>query len=87
MDRLDKSLDNVLRVRASVGSRINEVQSLGNMGSQADVQYQTTISRLVDLDYASASSQLAQKQTALQASQQAFVQTTGLSLFKYIGGA
>ena len=84
MDRLDKSLDNVLRVRASVGSRINEVQSLDSMGSQADIQYQSTISRLIDLDYAQASSTLAQKQTALQASQQAFVQTTGLSLFKYL---
>ncbi len=84
MSRIDKTLDNVLSVRASVGSRINETQALEAMGSQADVQYRGTISRLMDLDYAQASSDLAQRQVALQASQQAFVQTTGLSVFKYL---
>ncbi|MCL2658347.1 MAG: flagellar hook-associated protein FlgL [Betaproteobacteria bacterium] len=84
MGNLDSALENVLRVRASVGSRINEVQSLDSFGSQLDVQYADTISRLTDLDYAQASSDLVQKQLALQASQKAFVQTTGLSLFNYL---
>ncbi len=84
MDRLDKTLNNVLSVRASVGSRINEAQSLDAAGDQANVQYKATLSRLLDVDYAQASSDLAQRMTALQASQQAFIKTTNLSLFNYI---
>lgn len=84
--KLDKALDNVLRVTSSVGSRVNEVQAADTVGSQADVQYAGTLSRLTDLDYAKATSDLSQKTTALQAAQQAFVKTTGLSLFNYLGG-
>jgi len=85
LGKLDKALDNVLRVTASVGSRVNEVQAAEAVGSQADLQYASTISRLTDLDYAQASSDVSQKTSALQAAQQAFVKTTGLSLFNYIG--
>ncbi|MCX9157949.1 flagellar hook-associated protein FlgL [Niveibacterium sp. 24ML] len=85
LGKLDKAQDNVLRVISSIGSRVNEVQAAESVGSQADVQYAGTISRLVDLDYAKASSDLAQKTTALEAAQQAFVKTTGLSLFNYLG--
>ncbi|QSI78755.1 MULTISPECIES: flagellar hook-associated protein FlgL [Niveibacterium] len=85
LGKLDKALDNVLRVTASVGSRVNEVQAAESVGSQADLQYASTISRLTDLDYAQASSDVSQKTVALQAAQQAFVKTTGLSLFNYIG--
>ncbi|WP_341675315.1 flagellar hook-associated protein FlgL [Niveibacterium sp. SC-1] len=84
LDRLDKTLDNVLQVRASVGSRMNEIDAVENVGSQADVQYAATLSRLGDLDYAEAVSSLAQRTVALQAAQQAFVKTTGLSLFNYL---
>lgn len=85
LGKLDKALDNVLRVTASVGSRVNEVQAAESVGSQADLQYASTISRLTDLDYAQASSDVSQKTSALQAAQQAFIKTTGLSLFNYIG--
>ncbi|GAA5183901.1 flagellar hook-associated protein FlgL [Niveibacterium umoris] len=83
--KLDKALDNVLRVTASIGSRVNEVQAADAVSSQADVQYAATVSRLTDLDYAKASSDVSQKTTALQAAQQAFIKTTGLSLFNYLG--
>ena len=41
-------------------------------------------SRLIDLDYAQASSNLLQKSTALEAAQKAFLKTPGLSLFNYL---
>jgi flagellar hook-associated protein 3 FlgL len=84
LTRLDASQENVLRVTASVGSRLNENEALESIGSQANVQYQATYSRLIDLDYAQASSDLMQKSTALEAAQKAFLKTTGLSLFNYI---
>lgn len=84
MTRLDVSQENVLRVTASIGSRLNETEALESVGSQADIQYSATYSRLIDLDYAQASSNLLQKSTALEAAQKAFLKTTGLSLFNYL---
>ena len=84
LTRLDSSQENVLRVTSSVGSRLNENESLENIGSQANVQYQATYSRLMDLDYAQASSDLMQKNMALEAAQKAFLKTTSLSLFNFI---
>jgi flagellar hook-associated protein 3 FlgL len=84
MSNLDNSLDNVLRVRAAIGSRLNEVDSAKS--SQADLvgQYQTTLSGLRDLDYAKAISDLTLQQTTLEAAQKSFVRVQGLSLFNFI---
>ncbi|HJW55013.1 MAG TPA: flagellin, partial [Burkholderiaceae bacterium] len=81
---LDHALDNVLTVRASIGSRLNEIDSLDNLGSDLDLQYSQTLSGLQDLDYAKAITQLTQQQTTLTAAQQSFVKISGLSLFNYI---
>jgi flagellar hook-associated protein 3 FlgL len=48
------------------------------------VQLSTTLSNIRDLDYASALTQLSQQQLGLQAAQQAFAQTQGLTLFRYL---
>lgn len=81
---LDQSLNNVLTVRASVGSRLQELTSLDTAGSNRDLQYSQTLSGLQDLDYAKAISQLSQQQQTLQAAQQSFVKISGLSLFNYL---
>lgn len=82
---LDKSLDNILRVRASLGSRMNEVDALKNVGSDLSVQYAQTLSNLQDVDYAQAVTDLTLKQTYLQAAQQSFLRVSQLSLFNYLG--
>jgi flagellar hook-associated protein 3 FlgL len=82
--KLDGSLDNVLRVRAQIGSQMLEVDQLGLIGSDLDLQYATTLSNLQDLDYNEAISRLTQQQTFLQAAQQSFLRITGLSLFNYL---
>jgi len=74
----------VLTVRASVGSRLRELDSLNSAGSSRDIQYSQTLSQLQDVDYAKAISQLTQQQTTLQAAQQSFVKIAGLSLFNYL---
>lgn len=81
---LDTSLDNVLTTRAQIGSQLVEVEQLGFIGSDLDLQYASTLSDLQDLDYNEAISRLTQQQTYLQAAQQSFLKTTGLSLFNYL---
>lgn len=81
---VDKALDSVLTVRASVGSRLQELDALDNAGSDRNLQYSQTLSNLQDLDYAKALTQLSQQQTTLQAAQQSFAKTAGLSLFNYL---
>lgn len=84
LTNLDQAEQNVLRVRAMVGSRLNEVDSLQSINEDVQLQYQQAISSLQDLDYAKTISDLTRKQTDLQAAQQSFVQTSRLSLFNYL---
>ena len=84
LNELDNANDNVLKQEAAVGSRQNELDALGNVSSDLDLQYSQTLSRLQDVDYVQAISDLTQQQTYLQASQQSFLKITGLSLFNYL---
>ncbi len=81
---LDKTLDNVLSVRASVGARLNEIDALDDTGSARDIQYQENLADLVGLDPLEAYSRLMQQQITLQAAQKAYVSVSGLSLFQYM---
>lgn len=81
---LDQNLDRVLTVRAQIGSQLVEVEQLGFIGSDLDLQYATTLSGLQDLDYNEAVSRLKQQEVYLQAAQQSFLKITGLSLFNYL---
>ncbi|OHC69101.1 MAG: hypothetical protein A2045_05490 [Rhodocyclales bacterium GWA2_65_20] len=76
--------DNFLRVRASIGSRLAEVDDLDNVGQNLDLQYSETLSRLQDLDYADAITRLNRQQMELQAAQQSFAKISQLSLFNYL---
>lgn len=81
---IDKALDNVLTVRASVGSRLKELDALDSAGQDRDLQYSQVLSQLQDLDYAQAISQLSQQQVTLEAAQKSFLKTSGLSLFNFL---
>jgi flagellar hook-associated protein 3 FlgL len=83
-DGMKASLDNVLNVRASVGSRLNELDSLDLAGQDRDLQYKSAISDIQDLDYVSAISDFTKTQTIMEAAQKTFSATTQLSLFKYL---
>ncbi len=76
--------DNVLTVRSSVGSRLQELDALGVTGDSRTLSDKSFLSNLQDLDYASAIAEFSQLQTALQASQQTFVKIQQLSLFNYL---
>lgn len=81
---MDVALENVSTIRASVGSRMVELDALGEMAAVQDQQYAETLSRLQDLDYNEAISRFTQQQTILEAAQQSYVRVTGLSLFNLL---
>ena len=81
---MKNALDNVLTVQASVGARLKEVDYLDSSGEDLNLQYQTTLSGLQDLDMVKAISLFTQQQQTLQAAQVSFKTMSGLSLFNYI---
>lgn len=81
MQNLSQGLDNVLGIRASVGVKLQEIDALNSIGEDNALQYDKTLSRLEDLDYAKALSDFARQQGLLEAAQQSFIRISGLSLF------
>lgn len=81
---LDQGLSNVLDVRASLGARLRELDSLADGNAGRSIGYSQTLSRLLELDYNQALTDFAQQQVALQAAQKSFVDVSRLSLFSYL---
>ena len=81
---LDSALDNILTIRASVGSRLKELEKLDSAGQDLALQHFSTLSQLQDLDYVKAISDLTMQKTTLEAAQQSYVKIINLSLFDYI---
>ena len=84
-ENLGAALDNVLGVRASVGARMKELDTLDGAGEDLNIQYAATLSNLQDLDMVATISQFTQQQFALEAAQKSFKSMSSLSLFNYIG--
>ncbi|WP_411885844.1 flagellar hook-associated protein FlgL [Polaromonas sp. YR568] len=82
--KITNAHDNVITVRASVGTRLQELDALGDTGDSRTLYDKSYLSDLQDLDYASAISEFYQRETALKASQQTFVQIQQISLFNYL---
>ncbi|MDN0074263.1 flagellar hook-associated protein FlgL [Crenobacter sp. SG2303] len=77
----DDDQQRVLTADASIGARQNQNDAMSANGSDLDLQYQTALSKLQDLDMAKASSDLLMAQSSLQYSQLVFQKVQGLSLF------
>ncbi len=84
MREFDHSLDNVLMVRASVGSRLNELDVVDKVASNRQLNYAQTRSDLVDLDYTVAISEYSLRAVGLQAAQKTFVSMKEMSLFNLL---
>ena len=74
----------MLRVQASIGSRMSEIEALSSVSADQDLQYTKRISELQDIDYAEAISRFMTQQMQLQAAQQSFSKVSGMSLFNYL---
>lgn len=81
---IDNTQTRMLSVEARIGANRNEADALVEVGSEFSLQYKTILSRLQDVDVASAASELFLAKLALDASQNSFAKVQGLSLFNYI---
>ena len=78
---LQNSLDRVLAVTSSVGTRLRETDAIASAHEDLDLNYEARLSQLRDLDFARALSDLNFQQIHLEAAQKSFVRVAGLSLF------
>jgi flagellar hook-associated protein 3 FlgL len=76
--------DNVLAVRAKVGANMKELSYLDSSGLDLNIQYETEIARLIEIDPYEAISRFTQQQSSLDAAQKSFKAASSLSLFNYI---
>lgn len=81
---IDQALENVYKVRSSVGAGLNELNSLTESTEDMQLQYKTSLSALQDLDYTEAISEISKKQVQLEAAQLTFKQISQLSLFSIL---
>jgi flagellar hook-associated protein 3 FlgL len=81
---VDRALDQILTARAGVGIRLQELDAVQQTTEDMNLHYSEDLSRIQDLDYAQALSDLAQRQFSLEAAQKSFVAVTSLKLFDYL---
>ncbi|RPH20885.1 flagellar hook-filament junction protein FlgL [Buttiauxella warmboldiae] len=79
---LKNSLNNVLTVRAELGTQLSELDKLDELGRDRGLGQAQQMSDLVDVDWNSAISSYVMQQAALQASYKAFSDMQGMSLFQ-----
>lgn len=84
LEELDASLTRLTDVRSTVGHRLRAVEDAAAQIEAFDVQSESTLSSLRDLDYAEATTRLNLQLTALQAAQQSYSRIQGLSLFEFL---
>jgi flagellar hook-associated protein 3 FlgL len=78
---LDQALDHILTARAATGSRMTEIASMQDTTQELSLRYEEDHSRLVDLDFAQAISDVTRKQVSLEAAQKSYLAVTKLNLF------
>jgi flagellar hook-associated protein 3 FlgL len=84
LQQIDTALNNLDNVSASVGGRLNAVTTAGTDAQTQQTNIQGTVSKLQDVDYASAVTQLSTQELALQAAQESYASIAKLSLFNYL---
>jgi flagellar hook-associated protein 3 FlgL len=83
-EQLTGALNTLDQVQASVGARINAVSTAQSSAQTQQTDYQASISKLSDTNYAAATTQLSTEELALQAAQASYASMESLSLFKYV---
>ena len=84
LENLDNAMDNITRARSRVGARLNMLDTAKELNEGMNVELQDLRSRIRDLDYAEALTEVQMKTFILQSAQNTFVRMTGLSLFNFI---
>jgi len=81
---LDNVLASVNQTVAKIGARLNTIESIEDANSEMKLFNQATLSKVEDLDFTEAISQLTQSTFVLQAAQQSYMKVSNLSLFNFI---
>lgn len=81
---LDQAFDHLLTAQTSIGARRLELENLSIAGADKDLQYQTDLKDIQDLDYTKAVSDMANQKMVLEAAQLSFKQVSQLSLFNFL---
>jgi len=81
---LDNALNNVTQSRSRIGARLNMLESAQDLNESMTVELKEFQSKIRDLDYAKALTEVQMKTFILQAAQNTFVRVTGLSLFNFL---
>ncbi len=81
---IDNAQTRMLTVEARIGANRREADNLVEVGDNFSLQYKAILSRLQDVDVASAATELSLAKLALDASQSSFAKIQGMSLFNYI---
>ncbi|MCC5880378.1 MAG: flagellar hook-associated protein FlgL [Idiomarina sp.] len=81
---LDSAEVSLGSVRAKTGSRMNSAETAIMTNTDFEIANKETRSRIQDVDYAVAMTELTKQDTALQAAQATFTRITRLSLFDYL---
>ncbi|NVK01220.1 MAG: flagellar hook-associated protein FlgL [Oceanospirillaceae bacterium] len=84
LDQLTEAQDRISESQANLGARMNSLDNAEYSNTDFKLLTESTLSSIQDLDYASASTELAKRQLALEASFASFAKIQGLSLFDYI---
>lgn len=81
LDNLTNAHASTLDVVASLGGRINTLESTKDLHMDTELLSKELISQLRDVDYAEAATRLSQQSMILQAAQQSFIRVSQLTLF------
>ena len=84
LNNIDQALDNFLRVRSNIGSRLNNLDSQSEVNENFLLRMRSAASEVQDLDFAEAISRLSAQSTSLEAAQKVFVEVQRLSLFNFL---
>jgi flagellar hook-associated protein 3 FlgL len=86
LQQIDGSISNLNNVSASVGARVNAVTASQSTAQTLQTNLTASISKITDVDYASAITQLNTEEVSLQAAQESYASIAKLSLFNYLQG-
>jgi flagellar hook-associated protein 3 FlgL len=84
LTQLDSALDHIGSVRADVGSRLDLLDEADTNRADLELELNSSLSALRDLDYAEAITRLNVQMVGLQAAQASYSKLSQLSLFDYI---
>jgi flagellar hook-associated protein 3 FlgL len=84
INNLDTALDHINTVRASVGTRLNTIETVQEENSNIKLQLQRILADVEDIDIAEAVTNLQESANTLEILQKSYSRIEGLSLFNYM---